>query len=201
MRCAVHPVRPAVDACPVCARGRCGVDATSAPGGGCAACLGGPASNAPAIRPPGELERAIRGTLAALGVGLLGGFVAQQYVGTEVFAYLSPLVVGVLCGAAAQHAAARDRKGQLSTPVRALAALMALLGVALGFVLEGSESTYGAAALLPYAAAVAGALLWTTPPRRSAGAVETGEEESGVVPGGAGGGDHEDIDLLRDRRG
>ena len=40
-RCAAHPSRPAVDACPVCERARCDADRALAPGGGCTVCTGG----------------------------------------------------------------------------------------------------------------------------------------------------------------
>ena len=111
------------------------------------------------------LERVVRAALAATGVAVPGGLVAAQYVGAEVFAYLTPAVVGVLCGAAAQAAAAGPRRGRTAVVVRIVAAGYAVLGVALGFVLEGSVDVLDGATLLPYAAAGAGALLWTVPPR------------------------------------
>lgn len=107
----------------------------------------------------------MRAALAASGVALAGGLVASQYVGAEVFSYLTPAVVGVLCGAAAQAAAGGPRRGRPAAVVRALACGYALLGVALGFVLERSVGALDRATLLPYAAAVAGAFLWTLPPR------------------------------------
>jgi hypothetical protein len=114
------------------------------------------------------LERAVRAALAASVVAVVGGFVASQYVGAEAFAYLTPAVVGVLCGAAAQAAAGGPRRGRTATAVRAIACGYALLGVALGFVLEGSVGVLDPAALLPYAAAVGAAFLWTLPPRAEA---------------------------------
>lgn len=111
------------------------------------------------------LERLVRAALAAGGVAVAGGFVASQYVGAELFAYLTPAVLGVLCGAAAQGAARGPRRGSTAAAVRALAGGYAVLGVALGFVLEGSVGVLDGSTLLPYAAAVAGALLWTVPPR------------------------------------
>lgn len=162
VRCAVHPLRPALDACPVCGRGRCGPDATQAPGGGCAACRG----VSPAVRADvAPAERLVRAALGATPVALVGGVVAAQYVGAELFAYLTPAVVGVLCGAAAQAAARGPRRGSPALAVRGLACLYAVLGVALGFVLEGSVGVLEPAALLPYACTVAGALLWTMPPK------------------------------------
>jgi hypothetical protein len=161
-RCAVHPLRPAVDACPVCRRARCGPDAALAPGGGCLACRGGAGAGRSVARPG---ERLVRAALAATPVALLGGVVAAQYVGAELFAYLTPAVVGVLCGAAAQAAAGGARRGSVTLGVRVLACVYAVLGVALGFVLEASVDPLAAATLLPYACAVAGAVLWTVPPK------------------------------------
>jgi hypothetical protein len=160
-RCAVHPGRPAVDACPVCRRPRCGPDATTAPGGGCLACRG-VARRRFAVS---GAERLVRAALAATPVALLGGVVAAQYVGAGLFAYLTPAVVGVLCGAAAQAAAGGPRRGDLALAVRALACLYAVLGVAFGFVLERSVDPLASATLLPYACAVLGVVLWTSPPK------------------------------------
>ena len=161
-RCPVHPRRPAVDACPVCGRGRCGPDATQAPSGGCLACRG---TAAPVRVHVAPFERLVRAALAAIPVALVGGAVAAQYVGAELFAYLTPAVVGVLCGAAAQAAAGGPRRGRTALGVRGLACLYAVLGVALGFVLEESVDPLDPATLLPYACALAGALLWTMPPK------------------------------------
>lgn len=169
-RCAVHPGRPAVDVCPVCARPRCGADA--AVGAGCVACGGAAAADAgPTARPPGDLERLTRAALASYGVALVGGVVASEYVGATVFAYLGPFVVGVVCGGAATKAARTDGRGELGTRVRAIAAVLSVLGVALSFVFEGSLSalSFDPDVLLPYVAAVAGAVLWTIPPRTRQG--------------------------------
>jgi hypothetical protein len=165
-RCAVHPARPAADVCPVCARGRCGpdaADAADAPGGGCLACRGADGVRRHAADP---LERLVRAALAATPVALLGGVVAAQYVGAQAFAYLTPAVVGVLCGASAQAAAGGARRGSLALAVRALACLYAVLGVALGFVLEASIGALDGATLLPYVCALVGTVLWTLPPKR-----------------------------------
>jgi hypothetical protein len=161
-RCAVHPVRPAVGACPVCRRPRCGPDATLAPGGGCLVCRGAVARRPSRVSGP---ERLVRGALGATPVALLGGLVAAQYVGAELFAYLTPVVVGVLCGAAAQAAAGGPRRGDVALGVRALACLYAVLGIGLGFVLEESVDPLATATLLPYACALVGAFLWTVPPK------------------------------------
>ena len=165
-RCAVHPVRRAVDRCPVCARPRCAADAEQAPGGGCLACEGVPAEGGrPSSPPPSALERLVRGALAAYGAALLGGVVAAQYVDAQLFAYLTPFVVGVLTAAAAQSASAARRTGREAMQVRALAAVHAVAGVALGFALERSKDVLDPSALVPYAAAVVGVLLWTLPPK------------------------------------
>ena len=161
-RCAVHPLRPAVDACPVCGRPRCGPDAAEHGPRGCAACLA--AAPGDAHRPPDDRERLVRGALAAVGAAVLGGMVAAQYVDAELFAYLTPLVVGVGCGAAAQGAAA-VRTGPVAQRLRAVAAVCAVLAVGLGFLLEGSRAPVSAGAVVPALLGVAGALLWTVPPR------------------------------------
>jgi hypothetical protein len=49
--------------------------------------------------------------------------------------------------------------------LRAVAVVYALLGVALGFVIEKSTDVLAGDTLLPYAAAVAGVVLWTLPPK------------------------------------
>jgi hypothetical protein len=165
-RCGVHPVRRAVDRCPVCSLARCAADAEAAPGGGCASCGGTPIGDTrDALRRPTDAERLVRGALAANGVALLGGVVAAQYVGAQLFAYLTPFVVGVLTGAAAQSASGGARTGGLATRIRAVAAVYAVVGVALGFALEKSQDVVGASTLLPYAAAVVGVVLWTLPPK------------------------------------
>jgi hypothetical protein len=176
MRCGVHPVRRAVDRCPVCARPRCAADAAAAPGGGCPACAGLPdGGTAASTRAPGPQERLVRGALAAHGVAVLGGVVAAEYVDAPLFSYLTPFVVGVLTAAAAQAASASPRTGSDAIRLRLLAVVYALLGVALGFVLEQSTDVLAGDTLLPYAAAVVGVVLWTLPPKPP-GAVEADEE-------------------------
>ncbi len=165
-RCAVHAVRPAVDTCPVCGRPRCADDAQKAPGGGCQVCRGD--QSPAAIGPEGgaELENYVRAALASTAVALMGGVVAAQYVGAAVFAYLTPFVVGVITGAAAQAAAGLPKAGSGANGVRLIAALYAVLGVAFGFVLERSEGILATGSFLPYLAAVVGVILWTLPPKR-----------------------------------
>lgn len=163
-RCGVHPVRRAVDLCPVCARPRCAADAEQAPGGGCSACRGS-ATSGPVRRAVPVQERLVRGALAAHGVAVLGGVVAAEYVDAPLFSYLTPFVVGVLTAAAAQAASGAARSGTDAMRIRLVAVVYALLGVALGFVLEKSTGTLDSSTLLPYAAAVGGVVLWTLPPK------------------------------------
>ena len=165
-RCGVHPVRRAVDLCPVCGRPRCAADADQAPGGGCLACGGAPAGGTgPSRPPPSARERLVRAALAAHGAALLGGVVAAQYVDAQLFAYLTPFVVGVLTAAAAQSASAAARTGREALQVRVLAAVWAVAGVGLGFALERSKDVLDPSALVPYVAAVGGVVLWTLPPK------------------------------------
>ncbi|MCA1712487.1 MAG: hypothetical protein LC789_12965 [Actinobacteria bacterium] len=109
----------------------------------------------------------VRAALAAFAVALVGGLVASEYVGATVFSYVGPFVVGVVCGGAATKAAGTDGRGQLGTRVRAIGALLGVLGVAFGFLQEQSMDpvSLDLHVLLPYVAAVAGAVLWTVPPR------------------------------------
>lgn len=175
-RCAVHPGRPATDSCPVCQRPRCRADALAAPGGGCLGCGGDPAalpSGAPrapgrgADRPDGE--RLVRAALAANAAALVGGVVASEYVGAPYFAYLAPLIVGLLVAAAATRAARTDGTGVIGGRVRMLAVAYAVVGCALGFLFQpGTPSSFADLGdkVLPYLCAAAGAVLWCLPPRR-----------------------------------
>jgi uncharacterized membrane protein YeaQ/YmgE (transglycosylase-associated protein family) len=163
-RCAVHPARPAVDRCPVCDRPRCGADAV---GAGCRACRGLPEVANLVSPPAADDERLVRAALAAYAVALPAGVVASEYVDSPVFSYVFPFVVGVVTGWAATAAARTDGRGRLGTRVRTIGAVLGVLGVALGFLLEKSLDPVSADVhvLLPYVAAVAGAVLWTSPPR------------------------------------
>lgn len=164
-RCGVHPVRRAVDLCPVCARPRCAADVTAAaPRGGCPAC-GGSVTSGPVLPVVPVRERLVRAALAGQGVAVLGGVVAAEYVDAPLFSYLTPFVVGVLTAAAAQAASGAPRSGPDASRIRLVSIVYALLGVALGFVLEKSTGTFDTSTLLPYAAAVVGVVLWTLPPK------------------------------------
>ncbi len=175
-RCAAHPGRPAVDACPVCSRSRCGADRAAAPGGGCAVCLGGVAARGRRLPLPTGPELLVRAALAAQAAAVAWGYVTAEYVGAGVFKYLSPAVLGILCGGAATAAAGAPRAGVLATRVRQLAAGYAVLGAGLGFVLEGTYRVLSGNldVLVPYVIAAGAAWLWTAPPRQPAPAVRRG---------------------------
>lgn len=167
-RCAAHPSRPAVDACPVCDRLRCDADRALASGTGCAVCRVGDTPKDGVRRGAQHRELLLRATLAANAVAIAWGYVTAQYVGSDLFQYLSPAVLGVLSGGAATAAAGSPGHGALLHRIRLIAVTYAVLGTALGFVLEG---TYPVAApstdvLIPYVIAAGGAWLWTTPPRK-----------------------------------
>ena len=160
----------------MCDRPRCGADAL---GAGCLACRGLPEVATLVAPPPSDAERLVRAALAAYAVALPGGVVSSEYVGSTVFSYVFPFVVGVVTGWAATAAARTDGRGQLGTRVRAIGAALGVLGVAFGFVLEKSLDPVSADVhvLLPYVFAVAGAVLWTAPPRpRKASAQDAGTE-------------------------
>ncbi|MDP3714285.1 MAG: hypothetical protein Q8R60_17565 [Mycobacteriales bacterium] len=167
-RCAVHPGRPASDSCPVCARPRCRADAQLSPGGGCVACRGDLAAPPTPPLPP-DGERLVRAALAATVAALAGGVVASEYVEAPYFAYLAPLIVGLLVAAAATRAARTDGTGLLGGRVRAISIAYALVGCAFGFLTQpGTPSPFDdlGGKLLPYLCSVAGAVLWCLPPRR-----------------------------------
>lgn len=172
-RCAAHPGRPAVDACPVCRRPRCGADRADASlDGGCTVCraVGARREQARARRAADNQERLVRAALAANAAAVLMGYVVAQYVQAELFEYLAPMVLGLLCGFAATTAAGNPGPGALAARVRLVCAVYALLGTAFGFVLEGTFGVLSSSSdvLLPYLVAVGAAWLWTTPPKRKA---------------------------------
>jgi hypothetical protein len=143
-RCAVHPARPAADACPHCGRPRCAAD--QLPGGRCSACAGPAPAEA-------DLERAVRGGLAALATCFLAGWISTQYVGTPVFGLAVPAIAGLGCAAAAAAAGARG------AVALAEAATAALLATALGDTLvPGGGSVLHPVGSVgpPYLAALAG---------------------------------------------
>lgn len=169
-RCAAHPSRPAVDACPVCERPRCDADRSLASGGGCTVCGGGdkPVQVDPVRRKARNRELLVRASLGANAAAILWGYVTSEYVGAEWFQYLSPAFLGVLCGGTATAAARNPAPGVLSNRIRLVSVLYALLGTSFGFVLEGTYPALSTSSdvLIPYAIAAAAAALWTTPPKK-----------------------------------
>lgn len=161
-RCVAHPSRPAVDRCPTCDRPRCGADG---PGPRCQVCHG--LASAPRTPEPTGRERLVRGALGAYVLALGGGMITAQYVGSEVFQYLAPAVVGIACGAAAT-AAAGEPRGPVLQRVRVVSVVYAVLAVAFGFVLEGRYDVLepDVAVLAPYLVAGVACWLWTAPPKR-----------------------------------
>ena len=162
-RCAVHPSRRAAGICPVCGRPRCGADASSYAGRGCAACV----AIAPPPARPGVGERLMRGALASFAVAYAGGWVAAQYVDTQWFALIAPALIGLSCAGVATTAAGppRLRAGLL------LAGLAALLGTGLSDrLVPGGQNLFLPVShrLPPYLAAVIGTAAWPLlfPPAR-----------------------------------
>lgn len=119
-------------------------------------------------RAPGDLERVVRAALAGEAVALAWGKVTSEYIGAPVFQYLSPVVLGVLCGIAVTWAARADARSSLGTQVRLLGVLLAVLGAAYGVLDEGTHDPLSTSSqvLVPYLLAAAAAWLWTAPPRR-----------------------------------
>jgi hypothetical protein len=111
----------------------------------------------------------VRAALGATALALPSGWVLSEYVGSPVFQYLAPVVVGVACAAAATGASG-DPTGRVRTWMRLVAVLYAVLATGLGFVVDGSYDVFTAHAdvLVPYLAAAGGAWLWSAPPRRRA---------------------------------
>ncbi|MCU1595617.1 MAG: hypothetical protein JWO12_3009, partial [Frankiales bacterium] len=104
-RCAAHPGRPAVDRCPLCGLARCGADRAAWSTGGCVLCQGGTPERTDSYPAAAPRERVVRAALAASAAAIAWGYVTAEYVGADVFKYLSPAVLGVLCGGAATAAA------------------------------------------------------------------------------------------------
>lgn len=112
----------------------------------------------------------MRAALAAHATALVGGVVASEYVEAPYFAYLAPLLVGLLVAAAATRAARTDGTGTLGGRVRSLSIAYALVACALGFLTQpGTPSPVEdlSGKVLPYLCAVAGAVLWCLPPRKA----------------------------------
>lgn len=106
--------------------------------------------------------------LAAEAVALLWGKVTSEYIGAPTFQYLSPAVLGVLCGGAATAAArVPDARSRLALRVRLVGVLAALIGAAYGVLDEGTHHPLSSSpqVLVPYAIAALASFLWTLPPR------------------------------------
>src|SRR5688572_14125385 len=127
-RCAVHPSRPAASRCPRCDRLRCDADAAALPEA-CLACT--TVDRHPP--PPGALpaaspEAAVRAGAAAVAVAAVAALICSQYVDAGVYAYVTPALAGVVCGAAVHRAAGSSARG-----FRVLAVVAALVAVAGSF--------------------------------------------------------------------
>jgi hypothetical protein len=191
-RCAVHPGRPTLDACPVCGRGRCAPDAATWAAGGCAACQPGPRGSG---RPLGPWRLAVRAGLAGVVVTVVGGVIATQYVGVHVFSWLVPGLLGIAAG---WVTAAAARTGSVAS---AVAVVSGVLATALGLRLQP-----GGASLLhpvsdvvpPYLTAIAGALGWrlVAGPNTRSAEQDAAEEVQVLVEPDAGGTDHLDVAAL-----
>lgn len=167
-RCAAHPSRLAVGACPTCGRLRCAADEAGWPGG-CSVCRGAAGARPSRARRRAEnRELLLRAVLAANATSLAMGYVVAEYVQADLFKWLAPLVLGVLTGLAATSASGNPRDGVLARRVRLASGIYSLLGTAYGFVLEGTFSALSGSGdvLVPYLIAVAAAWAWTTPPKR-----------------------------------
>jgi hypothetical protein len=160
-RCAVHPARPSIGHCPVCAEPRCAADAGDT-GGSCLVCCGVPVGAADAN--PVTLRALAGAGLLATPVVLLGGGIASEYVDAHLFSLAVPAVLGVVVGLATERGAGPAR----GLPLRLLAVFYAVLGAAYGFWFEpgtGSPFHPVGRVLPPYLLAAAAAWLWTVPPR------------------------------------
>lgn len=180
-RCALHPSRPAVDHCPVCARARCRVDADAYGATGCEACRGVARIGVP----PPVRELVLRAALAGMAVALFDGWVETQYVRVHLMSLVAPLVGGLAAAWACTAAAARDGR-RIRPVVLAIAAGAAVLGVALGFRVyaDGGLSPLHPLGRVgpPYLATLVGVvlspLLFAGPRRQPAG---DGDADEGIA--------------------
>lgn len=159
-RCAVHPVRVAVDACPACGRPRCAADAAADPDR-CRADRSAPAARlraAPVV--PGAVLLAAGG-LAVYTASLLVAVVASQYAGLGGVSVLVDGLAGVVVGLVGATVAGRAAAvGPPRRALRAATALGALVAAMYAVRLTpGGPAPWGSQAEpLGYAAAVLGAL-------------------------------------------
>lgn len=167
-RCATHPARRAVDACPVCDRPRCGADAAGFAASGCPAC----STETGQVPAAGRAELLARAGLAALAISVVGGWIGTQYVRNRGFSLIAPALVGMAAAWAAT--AASGGTGRLPRQITAaVASIAAVLSAALAFrvyAAGGLSPLHPAGRVLPpYAAAVVGVLAWPLlfgPPKR-----------------------------------
>lgn len=159
MRCAVHPSRPAVDACPVCARPRCRADAETYDSTGCAACVQPATARAEA----GLRELAIRSALAGMAAAVFDGWVETQYVRVHWMSVIAPIVGGIAAGWACKAAAGKGGQ-RIKARVLSIACVSAVLGAALAFRLTsdgGLSATHPLGRVgPPYLASLVGVALW-----------------------------------------
>ena len=96
-----------------------------------------------------------------------GGGPATDPRPTELFTYLSPAVLRALCGGAAQAAARHPGRSPIGSRVRVVAVGYAVIGMALGFLLEGTYAPVSLKldVLVAYVIAAGAAWLWTAPGR------------------------------------
>lgn len=159
-RCALHPARLAVDACPRCSRSRCGADAAQYGSRGCAAC----ADPQPAKPAAPDLERLVRAGVAAFAIALVGGWIGTQYVDVHFFSVVAPGLVGLGTGWAATAAAGGASAPRARRMTLLVGAVAAVLSAGLAFRLEsgGGQDPVGSWGEVgpPYLAAVIGTLAW-----------------------------------------
>lgn len=157
-RCASHVSRVAAGRCPVCDRPRCGAEEVEHGERGCQVCLVVAAPSGPAGPSRVRLVLALLGAAVA---AVLGGMIGSEYVGAAGFELAAPALTGVAAGMVATSVARTRGRGPLDWPLRAAAAVLAVLGTALAFILvPGGDSPFTPLSSVapPYLAAVAGAL-------------------------------------------
>ena len=157
-RCATHPARLAVDACPVCGRGRCAPDRAGYAERGCGVCV----VQSGAAHPPSTAEVAVRAGVAALATAIAGGWIVTQHVNVHLMSLFAPALLGLaVCWMATAAGGPRTRDQRLL--VLAIAGVAAIVGTALGFRLFGQPLTPmhpGHQVGPPYLAALVGVLAW-----------------------------------------
>jgi hypothetical protein len=103
----------------------------------------------------------VRAGLAGYLAALVGGVIATQYVDVHVFSLVAPFLVGLAVAWSAT--AARGRGPAVDPPIMAIAAVLAVIGAALGFrLVTGGQDPAGSFGEVgpPYVFAVLGTLVW-----------------------------------------